>query len=188
MASSDEVQVEIIEPMRALFRVPFGIEDPERALTEYVRSLRRYSAAVLKAGWARMIEKYKRRDWPAIRDFVDQFDALQAEAAQLKAAAASADSTPDPWVSFCAKVLAFVKRDRRTFETFRDAGIRAIEGEFTLAFDTAAEAERITEEFGRELDALVGFHVRVEGPPPPSPTRKWTAKKWDNDMAYTGAA
>ena len=55
MASTEQVRDEILEPMRALFRVPFGIEDPERALLEYARTLRRYSVETLKAGWSRII-------------------------------------------------------------------------------------------------------------------------------------
>lgn len=187
MASTEQVKTEILEPMRALFRVPFGIEDPERGLLEYGRVLRRYSPETLKAGWSRIIEKYKRRDWPSVFEFVEQFDAIQAEVARLKALAQDADEHRDPWDTFCAKVLAFVKRDRRTFEAFRNAGVRAIAREFVLAFDSQEEADQIAAAYGVELDAAVGFHVSIEAAPKPSPTKAWVKgrERWSAEKPYS---
>ena len=180
MASRDEIETEILQPMRSLFRVPFGIEDPERALVEYANVLRRHSVSMLKTGWARMVETYRRRDWPSIYEFIEVFDGLYAEEKRLRDVASSADKITDPFEAFCGKVLAFVKRDRRTFETFRDAGVRAIRSKDALGFDTAALAASVRETYGEQLDAVVGRSVVFMGPG----TGKWEHSKWDAFKEY----
>jgi hypothetical protein len=70
MASVEEIQAKIIEPMRALFRVPFGIEDPERALLEYVRALKNVPGHLLEGAWERVVSTAKKRDWPTISEIL----------------------------------------------------------------------------------------------------------------------
>ena len=180
MASLDEINSEILEPMRALFRVPFGIEDPERALVEYAHVLRHHTPAILKAGWAEMVLKHKRRDWPSIFEFMEVMDPLDKAARRTAMAQSGADQIPDPWEAFCKKVLVFVKRDRRTFEAFRDAGVRAIRETNILGFDTQDLANEMREIYGKELDAAVGQVVVFGGPG----KGRWEHPKWEADRAY----
>jgi hypothetical protein len=181
MSSSEEVQSIILEPMRALYRVPFGIEDPERALVEYARVLRNHSTANLQAGWNAIVLSHKRRDWPSIYEFIELFDKMAAEARRQRAIIDAANSIPDPWSAFCVKVLAFVKRDRKTFEDFRNAGVRAIQGEQVLAFDTTDLAGEIAKLYGDELDAMMGFHVGIEGPA----NGRWNQARWKDAKAFS---
>ena len=183
MASTDEVDTEILQPMRSLFRVPFGIEAPERALIEYANVLRRHSVMMLRTGWARMLETYRRRDWPSIYEFIEIFDTLHAEEKRLRDLASAADKQPDPFETFCSKVLAFVKRDRRTFEAFRDAGVRAIRSTEAVGFDTEALATSMREAYGDQLDAMVGRPVVFTGPG----TGTWEHNKWDAFKEYSVA-
>lgn len=180
MASTEEIQGEILEPMRALFRVPFGIEDPERGLTEYARVLRRHDVATLREGWERIINQHKRRDWPSIYEFIEVFDGIAKERKRIADATEQANRIPDPHEEFCTKVLAFVKRNRATFEAFRDAGVRAVHNEFALSFDSAAKAKEMEEIYGEEIEAAVGKHVPFEGPLKGA----WVRPRWNKDKAY----
>lgn len=84
MASVEEIQVKIVEPMRALYRVPFGIEDPEKALVEYTKALKNIPGQLLEGAWDRVVATHKRRDWPTISELI----MASGYAGSVKAAAA----------------------------------------------------------------------------------------------------
>lgn len=66
MATTAEISAVILEPMRALFRTPYGIESVEDALGEYAKILKRWTIDELELGWHYAIAKHTRRDWPSI--------------------------------------------------------------------------------------------------------------------------
>lgn len=66
MASTTEISLVILEPMRALYRAPFGIESVEDSLAEYAKVLKRWTIDELEIGWSYAVAKHKRRDWPSI--------------------------------------------------------------------------------------------------------------------------
>lgn len=84
MASTEEIQKYIIEPMRALYRVPFGIEDPERALVEYTKALKSIPGNSLEGGWSRIIATHKKRDWPTISELITEIGRAEAVVVALK--------------------------------------------------------------------------------------------------------
>lgn len=184
MANHDQVRTEILDPMRSLFRVPFGVVDPENGLTQYSIVLSRYSSATLADGWKIIIASYKRRDWPTISDLVEAMDSVERDIRRANEDREAADQKPDPWDAFRAKALSFVKRDKRTFEKFRDAGVRVMDREFALAFDSEVEANGISDIYGDALNAFIGFAVELQGPPAVSPSRKWTISKWSKSKEY----
>lgn len=71
MASVEEVETEILNPMRALYRVPHGVEDPTAALVEYAKVLCRFEYFELVRAWQHLTIHHKRRDWPSIPDIND---------------------------------------------------------------------------------------------------------------------
>ena len=70
MASVEEIQVKIVEPLRALYRVPIGIEDPEKALVEYTKASKNIPGHLLDGAWERVVATHKRRDWPTISELI----------------------------------------------------------------------------------------------------------------------
>jgi hypothetical protein len=66
MASTAEISAVILEPMRALYRTPHGVESVEDALGEYAKVLKRWTIDELELGWEFAVAKHKRRDWPSI--------------------------------------------------------------------------------------------------------------------------
>jgi hypothetical protein len=90
MASTDEIKAIIIEPMRALYRVPFGIEDPERALVEYARALKNIPGHLLAPGWEKIIATHKDRSWPTIAEMIKACG--NASADQSRASVAPEDA------------------------------------------------------------------------------------------------
>jgi hypothetical protein len=77
MATTEQIQTEVLEPMRSLFRVPFGIESPEEALGQYAKALTRFSVETLRAGWGRLVETHRKRDWPSIADMLESLRAIE---------------------------------------------------------------------------------------------------------------
>ena len=66
MATVSEISETILEPMRAMYRMPRGIEDADKALSEYAKALKRWTIDELESGFNRIKDNYKRRDWPSI--------------------------------------------------------------------------------------------------------------------------
>lgn len=65
-ASYETIQSNILEPMQALYRTPFGMEDKGKALAQYAKHLSDFDAVDLANGWTRLVDDYKAKSWPAI--------------------------------------------------------------------------------------------------------------------------
>jgi len=72
--------------MSALYRVPFGVEEPDKAIEQYASVLAHYSAPTLDEGWKRVLASYKKRDWPSIPEIVIHMDAIDREARAIEEA------------------------------------------------------------------------------------------------------
>lgn len=83
MATSFEVEAEFLSKMKALYRVPYGVQDTDASLAEYAGELSEYPANALREGWIRLKRSYKKRDWPALGEILPH---LQAEHARAPAA------------------------------------------------------------------------------------------------------
>lgn len=92
MASTDEIHAKIVGPMRALFRVPFGIDDPERALVEYTKALKSASGDAMAQAWDRLVATHKRRDWPTISEIISAIDHTESLSAPKRNSAESPGS------------------------------------------------------------------------------------------------
>lgn len=77
MATPDEVDRYVLQPMQALYRMPYRMEDPEAALAQYGRALTGFKADVLASAWVLLRDRYKKRDWPAISEIREHIDAVQ---------------------------------------------------------------------------------------------------------------
>lgn len=71
MASVEELTQKLLNPMQALYRVPYGIQDHERALSEYARALIGLPGHLLDAAWSRLVASHKRRDWPSVSEILE---------------------------------------------------------------------------------------------------------------------
>lgn len=69
MASFDEVETLILNPMSALYRRPPEISDPEAAKFEFFKELRQYDSNILRAMWEEMKKEYAGPFWPTLREF-----------------------------------------------------------------------------------------------------------------------
>lgn len=183
MASIEEVQAAVLEPMRSLFRVPFGIEDPEAALAQYAKTLTRFSGDSLRAGWERVVELHKKRDWPPIADLLDAVRAAEASIA-VRAGFGRADASGDPSFMHEARIhptpemrlflfrKADVLRKNPTWESFLDsihptaehcffsqATMGAVANNITGL--TVFEAQYVRQTWGDRLKEAFGAPVRV---------------------------
>lgn len=86
MATVDEVRAEVLEPMRSLYRVPYGVDKPEDALAQYARILIRYSRTTLASGWTKLLTQHKKPEWPAIPTLMEIMDGIDREARELSEA------------------------------------------------------------------------------------------------------
>lgn len=66
--SADEVQAEVIMPMRALFLTPRQLDDAEErvALRQYTEALERFDRETLRRAWFVVRNKHQGRSWPPV--------------------------------------------------------------------------------------------------------------------------
>ena len=66
--SAEDVAIEIITPMRAVYLSPRRMDDAEEriALQQYVAALERYDSETLRGAWALIRENHQARQWPWI--------------------------------------------------------------------------------------------------------------------------
>lgn len=65
-SSEQQVANWILDPMQAVYAKPMRIDDPDGALAQYGRALRRFDAADLEAGWDRLVATHRGGSWPSI--------------------------------------------------------------------------------------------------------------------------
>lgn len=70
MASDHTIRETILQPMAALYAPPKHVDDPLKALNEYIPPLRKYDAMQLKSGWERFVTRHKFKSWPVPGELV----------------------------------------------------------------------------------------------------------------------
>lgn len=131
MATVEQVEMEVLEPMKSLYRVPHGIDDPARALVEYVKVLTRFGQAELSEGWQRIIATHKRRDWPTIWDIQEAIKFTQpapARPIQSGSVERFPFQTPEAKARV-ARMTAIVRKHGSYADAIADPDFQAIEDE-----------------------------------------------------------
>jgi hypothetical protein len=155
MASVEEIQAKIVEPMRALFRVPFGIEDPERALLEYVRALKNVPGHLLEGAWERVVATAKKRDWPTISEillatgYVSEAKARADIPADKLGGLHPARVNPDPAMHAYAFYESSLRKDA-IWNQFLDAIHPTAEHNFFVQVEQRGNGIEVPNEFRRE--------------------------------------
>lgn len=165
----------------------------ELMVDEWHNALKTYSFDVLHQAVTSIIAE--KRYWPVLsevrsycKDVVDGIERRQREIEDQVRAAQDAENrarnAQSPYESFCKHVMGFIKRDEQTFNAFRDAGVRALDGlEDVLAFDTDEDARSMDRRFGAELDEFMGRHIELRAAPPV--TNGWIKPKWEHTKVFT---
>lgn len=165
----------------------------ELMVDEWHNALKGYSFDILHQAITNIVSE--KRYWPVLaevksccqcivsenedrqRKFEDQVRASQE-------ADAAARNAFTPYEDFCKRVMVFIKRDEHTFNAFRDAGVRALDGiEGVLAFDTERDAQTIEAMFGAELDEYMGRHITLRCAP--IIPNGWVSPKWERTKVFT---
>ena len=70
MAEPQEIEAEILGPMKALYAKPYGCDDPDKALAEYSRFLTEYTPDQLRRGYEYLVRHRAPKDkyWPNIAE------------------------------------------------------------------------------------------------------------------------
>lgn len=175
MASTDEIQAKIIEPMRALYRVPFGIEDPERALVEYTKALKSVPGHLLDGAWERVVATHKKRDWPTISELLMATGHTEAAKVRAEIPADRAVTmhpsrvNPPPELRLVSLLESGLRRFPE-WEKFMDTVHPTAEHNFFVqaektnsGFEVPNEFRReyITNNYGEAMKAHFGTHVFV---------------------------
>ena len=185
MASVEEIQSKVVEPMRALFRVPFGIEDPEKALLEYVRALKNMPGHLLDGAWDRVIATHKRRDWPTISELISASGHASAVKANAEIPAEKAATlhpsrvNPSGEMNGYAFYESHLRKDGQ-WDKFLDGVHPSAEHNFFVQSEASGDGldvpndfrrEYINTHFGEALKARFGQRVPINV----NPTRKYRA-------------
>lgn len=185
MASIEEIQSKVVEPMRALYRVPFGIEEPERALVEYTKALKAIPGQLLEGAWDRVVATHKRRDWPTISELIMASGYAGAVKANAEIPAAKAATMHPSRVNGSGEMQGYAfyeshLRNDSQWEQFLDAIHPSAEHNFFVQAEKAGDGldvpsdfrrEYINTNYGEALKARFGQRVPITV----NPSRKYRA-------------